>query len=181
MLTPWEKSYDQPRQHIKKQRCYFANKGLSSQGYGASSSHVWMRKLNYTESWALKNWCFWIMVSEKPLQSPLDCMEIHPVNPEGNQSWIFIGKTDSEAEIPIPWPPDVKSWLTGEVPDAGKDWRWEEKGMTDDEVFGWHHQLNGHEFEWTPGDGERQGGLVCCSPWGCKRVRHFWTITIYKT
>ena len=119
-----EKSYGQPRQHIKKQRRYFANKGLSGKGYRFSSSRVCMWKLNYKESWAPKNWCFWIMVLEKPLQSPLDCMEIHPVNPEENPSWIFIGRTDIEAETPILCPPDEKSWLTGEVPDAGKDWRW---------------------------------------------------------
>ena len=102
--------------------------GLSSQVYGFSNRHVWMWKLDYKESWAPMNWCFWTMLLEEPLQNPLDCMEIHPVNPEGNQSWIFIGRTDVEAETPILWPPDVKSWLIGEDPDAGKDWRQEEKG-----------------------------------------------------
>jgi len=106
-LTPWEKSYDQPRQHIKKQRRYFANKGPSSQGYGLSSSHVWMWDLDYKESWAPKNWCFWTVVLEKTLKSPWDCKEIQPVHPKGNQSWIFIGRTNAEAETPILWPPDA--------------------------------------------------------------------------
>ena len=125
-ITPWKESYDQPRQHIKKQRHYFANNGLFSQGYGFFSSHVWMWELDHKESWALKNWCFWTVVLEKTLQSPLDCKEMKAVNPKGNQSWIFIRRTDAEA--PILWPPDGKSKLTGKDPDAGKDWRWEEKG-----------------------------------------------------
>ena len=135
-LIPWKKSYDQPRQHIKKQRHYIANKGLSSQSYGFSSSHVWMWELDCGESWALKNWCFWTVVLEKTLESPLDCKEIQPVNPKGNQSWIFTERTDAEAETPILWPSDVKNWLTGKDPDAGKDWRWEEKKMTDIEMVG---------------------------------------------
>ena len=110
MLSPWKKSYDQPRQHIKKQRLYFANKGLSSQGYGFSNSHVQMWVLDYKESWTLKNWCFWTVVLEKTLESLLICKEIQPVHPKGNQSWIFIGRTDAEAETPLFWPPDVKSW-----------------------------------------------------------------------
>ena len=134
MLTPLKKSYDQPRQHIKKQRHYFTNKGPSSQSYGFSSSHVWKWVLDYRESWALKNWCFWTVVLEKTLQSPLDCKKIQPVHPKGNQSWIFIGKADAEAETSIFWPPDVKNWLIGKDPDAGKDWRQEEKGMTEDEM-----------------------------------------------
>ena len=145
MLTPWKQSYDQPRQHIKKQRYYFANKGLSSHSYGFSSSHLWMRELNYKESWAPKNWCFWTVVLEKTLENPLDCKEIHPVHPKGDQSWVFIAKIDVEAETPILWPPDVKNWLIWKDPDAGKYWRWEEKGTTEDEMVGWHHQLNGHE------------------------------------
>ena len=112
-----------------------------------SSSHVCMWELDYKESWAQKNWCFWTVELENILESPLDCKEIKPVNPQGNQSWIFIGRTDAEAETPILWPPDAKNWLTGKDPDAGKDWRWEEKGMTKDEIVGWHHQLDGHEFE----------------------------------
>ena len=134
------------RQLIKKQRHYFANKGLSSQSYGFSSSHVWMWELDYKESWMPKNWCFWTVVLEKTIESPLDCKEIQPVHPKRNQSWIFIGRTDAEAETPILWPPDAKNWLTGKDPDAG-DWRWEEKGTTEDEMVGWHHRLNGLEFE----------------------------------
>ena len=119
-VCSWKKNYDQPRQHIKKQGNYFANKGPSSQGYGFSSGHVWMWELDCKESWALKNWCF---VSEKTLESPLDSKEIQPVHPKGNQSWMFIGRTDAEAETPIFWPPDVKNQLIGKCPDAGKDWR----------------------------------------------------------
>ena len=134
-----------PRQHIKKQRHYFANKGPSSQGYGFSSGHVWMWELNYKKCWVPKNWCFWTVVLEKTLESPLDCKEIQPVHPK-DQSWVFIGRTDAEAETPILWPPDVKIWLIWKDPDAGKDWRQEEKGTTENDMVGWHHQLNGHEF-----------------------------------
>ena len=147
MLAPWKKSYDQPRQHIKKQRHYFANKGPSSQRFGFSTSHVWMWELDYKESWVLKNWCFWTVVLEKILESPLDSKAIQLVSPKGNQSSIFIGRTDTGSESPILWPPDAMNWLTGKDPDAGKDWRWEEKGTTEVEMVGWHHQLNGHEFE----------------------------------
>ena len=133
-------------QHIKKQRHYFANKGpSSSQSYGFSSSQVWMWEMDYKESWAQKIWCFWTVVLEKTLESPLDCKEIQPVN-KGNQSWIFIGRTDAEFETPILWSPDAKSQLIGKDPDAGKDWRREEKGMTEGEMVGWHHWLNGHDF-----------------------------------
>ena len=145
-LAPWKESYNQPRQHIKKQRHYFANKGLSSQGYGFSSSHVWMWQLDYKESWVLKNWCFWTVVLEKTLESPLDCREIQPVHPKGDQSWVFTERTDVEAETQILWPPDVKSCLIWKDPDAVKDLTQEEKLMTEDEVVGWHHWLNGHEF-----------------------------------
>ena len=169
LCTPWKKSYDQLRQHIKKQRHYFANKALSSQSYGFSSSCVWC-ELDYKESWAPKNWCFWIVVLEKTLKSPTDCMEIKPVNPKENQSWIFIGRTEAEAETPIFWPPDVKNWLIWKDSDAGKDWRREEKGMAEGEVVGWHHQLNGHEFEQTPGVGDGQGSLASCGLWGRKQV-----------
>ena len=117
-----------------------------SQDYGFSSSHVWMWELYYKESWVPKNWCFWTVVLEKT-ESPLDCKEIKPVNPKGNHSWIFIERNDAEAEAPILWPPDAKNWLAGKDPDAGKDWGREEKGTTEDEMVGWHHQLNGHEFE----------------------------------
>ena len=129
----------QPRQHIKKQRHYFANKGLSSQGYGFSSSHVWMWELDHKESWAQKNWWFWTVVLEKTLQSHLNCQEIQPVHPKGNQSSVFIGRTDAKAETPILWPPDAKNWFIWKDPDAVKDWRWEEKGMTEDEMVGWYH------------------------------------------
>ena len=139
--------YDQPRQHIKKQRHYFANKGPSSQSYGFSSGHVEMWELDYEESWAPKNWCFWTVVLEKTLEGPLDCKEIQPVHPKVNQFWIFIGSTDVEAEPPILWPPDAKNWLIWKDPDAGKDWRWEEKGMTEDEMVEWHNRLNGDDFE----------------------------------
>ena len=132
---------------ILKSRHYFANNGPSSQGCGFSSSHIWMWQLNYKESWGLKNWCLWTVVLEKTLESPLDCKEIQPVHPKGDQSWVFIGRTDVEAETPILWPSDKKNWLIGKYRDAGKDWKWEEKGMTEDEMVGWHHRLNGHEFE----------------------------------
>ena len=155
--------------YIKAQRHYFVNKGPSSQSYGFSSGHVWMWELDYKkESWALKNWCFWTVVLEKTLESPLDCKEIKPVHSKGNQSWIFIGRTDAEVETPILWPPDVKTWLIGKDPDAGKDWRQEEKGTAEDEMVGWHHRLNGHEFEQAWGVGDGQGGLACCSPWDHK-------------
>ena len=135
-LTPWKESYDQSRQHIKKHRHYFANKGLSSQSYGFSSSQVWIWELDYKESWVPKNWCFWTVVLEKTLETPLDCKEIQPVHPKGDQSWVFIGRTDVEAETAILGPPDAKSWLIWKGPDAGKDWGQEEKGMTEDEMAG---------------------------------------------
>ena len=174
-------SYDQPRQHIKKQRHYFANKGLSSQGYGFSSSHVWMWELYYKESWGLKNWCFWTVVLEKTLESPLDCKEMKPVHPKGDQSWVFIGRIDVEAETSILWPPDAKNWLIWKDPDAGKDWRQEEKGMTEDEKAGWHHQLDGHDFEQVPGIGDGQGSLACCSSWGRKESRREWVTELNWT
>ena len=157
-----EESYDKPSQRIKKQRHYSANKGPSSQSYGFSSSHVWMWEFNYKENWAMKNWCFWTVVLEKTLESPLDWKEIKPVTPKANQSWLFIGRTDAEA--PIPWPPDVKNWLIGKDPDAGKDWIQEEKGVTEDEMVGWHQQLDWEEFEQAPGAGDGQRSLANCSP-----------------
>ena len=135
------------RQCNKKQRHHFTNKCWYSQSYDFSSSHERMWELDYKESWAPKNWCFWTVVLEKTLESPLDCKEIQPVHPKGNRSWIFIGRTDAEAETPILWLLDVKSWLIWKDPDSGKDWRQEEKGLTEDEMVGWHHRLNGHEFE----------------------------------
>ena len=130
------------------------------------SSHVWMWELDYKESWVLKNWCFWTVVLEKTLESPLDCKEIQPIHPKGNQFWIFIGRTDAEAEAPILWPSDAKSQLTEKARDAGEDWWQQEKWVGEDEMVRWHHGLNGHEFEPTLGEG--QGSLACCSPWGCK-------------
>ena len=155
---------------ILKNRHYFANKGLSSQSYGFSRSHVWMWELDYKESWVPKNWCFGTVVLEKTLESPLDCKEMQPVCSKGNQSWIFIGRTDIEAETPILWPPDAKNWLIGKGPDAGKEWRWEEKGMTEDEMVGWHHQLDGHEFEQALGIG-KPGVLQSM---GSQRIGHDW-------
>ena len=137
---------------ILKSRHYFANKGPSSQSCGFSSGHVWMWELDYKETWAPKNWCFWTVVLEKTLESPLDCKEIQPVHPKGDQSWT----------------PDAKSWLIGKDPDAGKDWGQEDKGMTEDEMVGWHNRLNGHGFGWTLGVGDGQGGLACCGSWGHK-------------
>ena len=166
MLAPWKKSYDKPRQHVKKQTHYFVNKGLYSRSYDFSRSHVQIWELDHKKGWVQKDWCFWTVVLEKTLESPLDCKEIKPVNPKGNQSWIFVGRTDAEATIL--WSPDAKSRLIRIDPDTGKDWRQEEKGTTEDEMVGWHHQLNGHEFEQALGAGDRQGSLACCSPWGHK-------------
>ena len=129
-----------------------------------------MWELDCEESWALNNWCFWTVVLEKTLESPLDCKEIQPVHPKGDQSWVFIGRTDAKAETPVLWPPHVKSWLTAKDPDAGRDWGQEEKGMTEDEMAGWHHRLDGHESEWTPGVGDGQGSLVCCDLWVHKEL-----------
>ena len=152
---------------------------MSSQSYGFPSSHVAIWELDHKESWALKNWYFWAVVLDKTLESPLDCKEIKPKHLKGNQSWIFIGRTDAEVETLVLWPPDVKNWLIGKDPDAGKDWRWEEKGMTEDEMVVRNHQLNGHEFEQTQGDSEGQGSLACCSPWVTKSWTWLsdWTIT----
>ena len=172
MLAPWKKSYDKLRQLVKKRRHYFANKGLCSQSYGFSSSHVWMWVLSHKEGWAPKNWCFWTVVLEKTLESPLDCKEIKPINPKGNQSWIFIGGTDAEywcwrSNTLTSWCEELTHWKR---PDAGKDWRQEEKRTTEDEMVGLHHRLNGYEFEQTLWDGGGQGSLECCSPWSCKEL-----------
>ena len=165
MLAPWRKSYDKTRQHIKKQRHYFADNGPSNQSYGFSRSHVWMWELDYKESIVQKNWCFWIVVLEKTLESPWECKEIQPVNPKGNQSWIFIGRTDAEAETPILCPPDAKNWFIGKDSDAGKDWRWQEKRMTgwdgwmaSPTRWTWVWESSGNW--WWTGNGCR----VCCSP-----------------
>ena len=132
----------------------------------AAATSMW--ELNYKQSWAPKNRCFWTVMLEKTLESPLDCREIQPVHPKGDQSWVFIGRTDVEVETPILWPPHAKSWLIGKDPDAGRDWGQEEKGMTEDEMVGWHHRLHGHGFGWIPGVGDGQGGLACCGSWGRK-------------
>ena len=171
MLAPWKKSYNQPRQHIKKQRHYFANKGLSSQRYGFSSNHVWMWELDYKESWALKNWCFWTVVLEKTVESPLDWEEIHP---KGDQSWVFIGRTDAEAETPILWPPDEKNWTHWKRP-----WCWERlKVGGEGDARGWVGWMasptrwtwvwvNSWSWWWTGRPGVLQ-------PMGSQRVRHDW-------
>ena len=127
-----------------------------------------MWELDCEEGWVLKSWCFWTVVLEKTLENPLDCKEVQPVHPKVDQSWVFIGRPDAKAETPILWPPHVKSWLIGKDSDAGRNWEQEEKGITEDEMAGWHHRLNAHESEWTPGVGDWQGGLACCSSWGCK-------------
>ena len=131
---------------------------------------MWKTVVWLTSVWALKNWCFWTVVLENTLESPLHTKEIKPVHPKGNQFWIFIGRTDAEAEAPMLWPPDAKNWLIGKDPDAGKDWRQEAKGRTEDEMVGWHHWLSGHEFEQPPGVGDRQESLACYSPWSCKEL-----------
>ena len=158
MLAPWKKSYDQPRQHIKKQRHYFANKGPSSESYDFSSSHVWMWEVDYKESRMLKNWCVWTVVLEKTPESPLDSKEIQPVHPKGSQFWIFIGRTDPEAENPILWTSDEKNWLIWKDPVPVKDWRWE-KGTTEDEMLSLTHWtwvwVNSRSLWWT-----RRPGLL---------------------
>ena len=159
-------SDDKPRQHIKKQKHHFADKGQSSQSYGFSSSHVQIWELDHQEVWVPKNLCFQTMVLEKTLESPLDCKVIKSVNPKGNQPWVFTGRTDARAEAPILWPPDRNSWLIGKDPDAGKDWGQEENRATEEEMVGWHHWLNEHKLERAPGDSEGQGSLACFSPWG---------------
>ena len=149
---------------------YIIDKGPSNQSYGFSSSHIWMWQRDHKESWAPKNWWLWAVVLEKTLDSPLHCKEIKRVSPKGNQSWIFIGRTDAEVAGPIFWPPDEKNCLIWKDPDAEKDWRWEEKGMAEDEMVGWPYQLDGCEFEQAQGVGDRQGSLACCNPWCCKEL-----------
>ena len=162
--APWKKSFDEPRQHSKKQRHYFVDKGPSSQSYGFSSSHVSVWGLDYKESWVLKNWCFWTVVLEKTLERPLDCKEIQLVHPKGNQSWIFIGRTDAEAEASILWPPDAKNWLIRTDPDAGKDWRQEEKGGQRVRLLDGITDLIDMKFEQALRGGDGPGSQVCCSP-----------------
>ena len=157
LLTP---ATPVPLQHAKNQRHYFADKCPYSQSYGFSSSHEQMWELYHKEGWMLKNWCFWIVVLEQTLESPLNSKEIKPFHPKGNQFWLFIGRNDAEAEAPILRPPDAKSWLIGKDPNARKEWRQEEKGTTEEEMVGWHHLINGHELEQAPGDGEGQGSWL---------------------
>ena len=166
MLTPWKKSYDKPRQCIRK-RHHFD---------GFSSSHVWMWEVDHKEGWMLKNWCFWIVMLEKTLESPLDCKEIQPVNPKGNQCLEFVGRTDAEAEAPILCLPDANSWLIRKDPDAGKDWRQEKKGMTEDKMVGWHHQT---QWTWawaSSGRWWRAGKPGVLQSMGLQRVGHNWVI-----
>ena len=167
MLAPWN-SYDKPKQRIKKQRHYFADKDLYSQSYGFSSSHVWMWELDHKEGWMLKNWRFWTVMLEKTLESPLDCKEIKSVNLKEFSPEYLLERTGAEAEAPIFWLPDSKSWLIRKDPHAGNKWRQEEKGMTEDEMVEWHNWLNGHEFEPTLRDTEGQGSQACCSSLGHK-------------
>ena len=171
MLAPWKESSNKPGQCIKKQRHHFGNKGLSSQSDGFSSSDVWIWEPNHKEGRVPKNWCFQTVVLEKTLKSHLDCKEIKPVNPKGNQPWIFIGRTDTEGEDPVVWPPNVKSQLTGKDIDAGKDWRQEEKGTTGDEMVGQHHWLNGMSLSkfWEMVK-DREAWRAAVSPWGCKEL-----------
>ena len=168
LLEPCKKSYDKPRQHIKQQRHHLDDKGLYNESDDFSSSYIQMWELDHKEAWELKNWCFQIVVLDKTLESPWGYQEIKPVNPKGNQPSMFTGSTDDEAEAPILWPPYAKCWLTGKEPHPGKDWGQDEKGATEDKMIGWHHWLNGHEFEQTLGDSEEQGSLESCSPWGHK-------------
>ena len=154
---------------LLKSRDYFASKVPYSQSYDFSSSHIWVWEMEHNkEGWNLKNWCFWLVVLKKTLESPLDCKVAKSVSPKGNQSSIFIGRTNAKGDASILWPPDVKSSLIRKYPDAWKDWRQGEKRMTENEIVGLHHQLNGHEIEQALGDGEVQGSLDCCSPWGHK-------------
>ena len=171
MIASWQENYDQPTQYIKKQRHHFTDKGPYSQGYYLSSSQVQIWELDQKEGRTLKNWYFWTVVLDKMLESPLAIREIKPVNLIGNQSWIFIGRTDAEAETPVLWPSDAKSWLFGKDPDAGKI---ENRRRREDEMVGWHHQFNGHELGQTPEDGAGQGSLECCSPWSCKESDMTW-------
>ena len=168
MLAPWRKSYDQPRKNIKKQRHYFANKGLSSQSYDFCSSHLWMWELDYKRKLSTRELMLLNCGVGKDYWESLGLQEIKPVNPKGNQHWIFIGTTHAEVDSPILWPPDVNNWVTWKDPDAGKDWRQEEKGTTEDDMVGSHHRFKGYEFEQAPGVGNGQGSLVYWSPWGHK-------------
>ena len=173
MIASRQESNNKPRQCVKKQRHHFANKSPHSQGFALSGSHVQLWELDHKEGRVPKNWHFRTVVLEKTLESLLDSKEIKPVNLKGNQAWILIGRADAEADAPILWSPDAKSFFTGKDPDAGEDWRQKEKRVTGDEMAGWHHQCSGHKLGQTLGDGKGRGGLACCSPWRCW-VRHDW-------
>ena len=170
IVSPGQYWPDQKIQNrvIRYELVFYLHNDKISISYVFSSSHVWMWELDHKESWAWKNGCFWTVVLEKTLESPLDCKEIQRVHPKGDQSRVFIGRTDAEAETLILWPPDAKNWLIRKDLDVGKDWRQEENRLTEDEMVGWHHQFNGPEFEQAPGVGEGQGSLACCSSWGCE-------------
>ena len=160
-------------------------KGCGEGSVGRAPNTVWeLGTAESEEGWAPKNWCFWTVVLEKTLESPLDCKEIQQVHSERDQPWDFFGRTDAKAETPVLWPPHVKTWLIGKDSDAGRDWGQEEKGMAEDEMAGWHHWLNGRESEWTPGVGDGQGGLACCDSWGRKESdttdRLIWSDLIWE-
>ena len=167
MLAPWKKSYDQPRQILKSGDIFCQQRSIQP-SYGFSSGHVQMWELDHKESWALKNWCFWTVLLQKTLESPLDCKEIQPVHSEGDQPWDFFGRNNAKAETLVLWPPHAKSWLIGKDSDAERDWGQEELGTTEDEMATWHHWLNEREFEWTPGVDDGQGGLAYCNSGGRK-------------
>ena len=164
MLAPWKKRYEN-LSLLKSRGITLLTKVHIVKTVVFPVVVYWMWDLDHKEGWAPKNWCFRTVVLEKTLESPLDTKDIKPVNPRGNHLWLFIGRTDAEAEVPILWPPDAKSWLIGKDPDAGKDWG-QEKGTTENEMVEWHHQLNGHEFEQALGNDDGQGSLACYSPWG---------------
>ena len=170
MLTPWKESYDQPRQHIKKQTHYFANKSPSSQGYGFSSGHVWMWELDCEESWAPKIWCFWTVALEKTLESPLGCKEIQPVHSKGDQPWVFIGRNDAKAETPILWPPMWRVDLLEKTLMLGRIGGRRKRGWQRMRWLNGIDGFDGHEFGWTSGVGDGQGGLACCSSWSLKEL-----------
>ena len=151
-----------------KAETLLCQQGPSSPGYGFSCGHISMWELDCAEGWELKNWCIWTVVLEKTLESPLDCKEIQPIHSKGDKPWDFFGRNDAKAETPVLWPTHVKSWLIGKDSDAGREWGQEEKGTTEDEMAGWHHWVDGREFEWTLGDGDGQGGLVCWDSWAYK-------------
>ena len=180
MFTPWKKSYAQLDRILKSKR-YFTDKDSSSQSYGSSVVMYGCESWNIKKAEHQRINGFWTVVLKKPYESPLDCKETHPVNPKGNQSWIFIGRTDAEAKAPILWPPDAKNWLIGKDPDGGKDWGQEEKGTTEDEMVEWHHRLDGQEFEQALRVGDGQGSLACCIPRGSQRVVHNWATELNWT